>query len=240
MKKNKQFSLRGASAQKLPDEEKKDTMMFAPAMEGYLLQNGEDSPVGMASMNGNGSAGTMGSMQNNGTFHGELPKEEAPLSVEERLAKLEALFAKAQLSPMAEEYVANLRNREAEQKKASHEALLAKLKAQEQEARQLYPKLSLVEEAKDPRFVELLKCGLDVRSAFEIIHKDEIIAASMEYAAREMERMMSNKILAAGLRPMENGGNHGPALTKVDVKAMSRQDRKDMIRRVQAGEKIVL
>lgn len=174
----------------------------------------------------------------------EGPQAQSP-SLEERLAKLEALLSAQQEGSKAEQalpqtYMDSLRAKKEEQRKARGEALLAKLRAQEQEARLIYPKLSLEQEVKDPRFVELLKCGLDVRSAFEIVHKDEIMTASMEYAAREMERMITNKIMADGLRPVENGGNHGPAVTKTDVKSMTRQERKELIRRVRAGEKITL
>lgn len=171
--------------------------------------------------------------------------EEKPLTLEERLAKVEALLT-AMENPAPKDpsekstYMADLRLRQATEETLRKENLIQKLKLQEQEARLLYPKLSLVEEAKNPDFVALLKCGVDVRSAFEVIHKDEIIAASMEYAAREVERMMTNKVLSGGFRPTENGGNHGPAVTKVDVKSMTRQERKDMIRRVRMGEKITL
>ena len=172
-------------------------------------------------------------------------KEEKPVTLEERLAKVESLLKAiegSELKATTEKttYMADLRQRQATEESLRKENLIQKLKLQEQEARHLYPKLSLVEEAKNPDFVALLKCGVDVRSAFEVIHKDEIIAASMEYAAREVERMMTNKVLAGGFRPTENGGNHGPAVTKVDVKSMTRQERKDMIRRVRMGEKITL
>ena len=167
---------------------------------------------------------------------GEAPKA---LSVEERLGKVERLLGALQESvPMGGSYTRTLKEKEALRRMEKARDISLKLKEQEQEARALYPKLDLREEAKNPKFVELLKCGLDVRSAFEVIHKDEIISASMEYAAREVERMMTNKVLAQGYRPPENGGVHGPSLSRTDVKAMTRQDRKDIIRRVRMGEKI--
>ncbi len=167
-------------------------------------------------------------------------------TLEERLYKVEALLmnlqAPSQMQGATTEpsYSEELRIRKAKEDSLRKEAILQKLKAQELEAQKLYPKLSLAQEAKNPDFVALLKSGVDVRSAFEVIHKDEIISASMEYAAREVERMMTNKVLAGGNRPTENGGNHGPAVTKPDVKSMTRQERREMIRRVRMGEKIVL
>ncbi len=178
-------------------------------------------------------------------FAQEVPVEEVPKEVpketalEDRMAKLEEQLAALQQAPQqAPSYVEELKAKEEELRRANGKAILAKLRQQEAEARELYPKLSLKEELKDPRFCELVRCGVDVRSAFEVVHKDEIISASMEYAAREVERLMTNKLLAEGNRPTENGGHHGPAVSKTDVKAMSRQDRKDIIRRVRMGEKI--
>ena len=169
----------------------------------------------------------------------EAPADETSkeMTTEERLAKLEAML-ESMNKPAQPTYAEELKAKEEELRQANAKAILAKLRQQEAEARELYPKLSLKEELKDPRFADLLKCGVDVRSAFEVVHKDEIISASMEYAAREVERMMTNKLLAEGNRPTENGGHHGPAVSKTDVKAMSRQDRKDIIRRVRMGEKI--
>jgi len=166
----------------------------------------------------------------------EKPKE---LTLEERMAKLEAMLSAMPKTPEADPtYAEKLKVKEEELRQANAKAIVAKLRQQEAEARELYPKLSLKEEVKNPQFLELLKCGIDVRSAFEVIHKDEIITASMEYAAREVERLMTNKLLSEGKRPAENGGNHGPALTKTDVRSMTRQERKDIIRRVRMGEKI--
>ncbi len=117
---------------------------------------------------------------------------------------------------------------------------LAKWMEQEALAKDIYPKLSLEEEMKDPRFVELLDCGIDVRTAFEIIHKDEIISASMYFAAGEVERRMKEKLPTHGNRPTENGGSRGPAVSKTDVSRMSRKERKELIQRVRMGEVIRL
>lgn len=174
------------------------------------------------------------------------PKEETtvtpekPLTLEERLAKLEELFRdREDKSHSAQVYEESRKARQEADRQARLLSLMEKLRIQTEEAKHLYPNLDLAKEAKDPRFTDLLKCGLDVRSAFEVVHKDEIISASMEYAAREVERMLTNKVLAEGTRPVENGGFHGPALSKTDPKTMTRQERKDIVRRVFAGEKIV-
>lgn len=108
--------------------------------------------------------------------------------------------------------------------------------AQESEAQVMYPSLDLEEEMKDPRFVELLDCGLDVRTAFEIVHKDQILSASMHYAAGEMARRLRSETKSENSRPTENGGSHGPAVSKPDVSRMSRKERKELVQRVRMGE----
>ena len=139
---------------------------------------------------------------------------------------------------MAPGYMETLRRQEEQLRQARAREIMAKLRLQEREARELYPKLNLEEELKDPRFAELIRCGVDVRSAFEVVHKDQILSASMEYAAREVERMLTNKVLSGGNRPGENGSTFGPAVTRVDPKAMSRKERRDIATRVARGEKI--
>lgn len=178
-----------------------------------------------------------GAVSLNGSDSADQPGK--PMTVEERLARLEELFANHKsVSHSTQAYEQSRKTQQTLSQAARVQEIMGKLQSQTEEARKLYPNLNLAQEAKDPRFVELLKCGLDVKSAFEVVHKDEIISASMEYAARQVERMLTNKVLESGGRPTENGGIHGPALSKTDPKAMTRQERKDIVRRVFAGEKI--
>ena len=91
----------------------------------------------------------------------------------------------------------------------------------------------------NPKFLELLKNNIDVRTAYEVLHKDEIIPAAMQFTARTVEQKITNKIIANGARPPENGMNSRSAsLVKSDVSQLSKEDRAEIIRRVQRGEKI--
>ena len=168
----------------------------------------------------------------------EAPTQEAPkeIPLEERMAKLEAMMETMQKAPST--YMEELKAKEEKLREDQTKTYRQMIRQQLEEARQTYPGLSLTEEIKNPQFRELLHRGIDVKSAYELIHKDEILTASMAYAAREVERLMTNKLLAEGKRPTENGGSQGPAVSKTDVKAMSPADRKDIVRRVRMGEKI--
>ena len=103
----------------------------------------------------------------------------------------------------------------------------------------VYPSFDLNAELNNPRFVDLLKNNVDVRTAYEVLHKDEIIPAAMQFTARQVEQKLTNKIIAGGSRPTENGINsQSSVVVKSDVSQLSKEDRAEIIRRVARGEKI--
>lgn len=105
--------------------------------------------------------------------------------------------------------------------------------------KQIYPNFDLDTEIKNPRFVDLLKNNVDVRTAYEVLHKDSIISGAMRFAADTVQKKLANNIIAGGNRPAENGiGQTSPAVVKNDVSQLSRADREEIIRRVARGEKI--
>lgn len=103
----------------------------------------------------------------------------------------------------------------------------------------IYPGFDLETEVQNPTFVDLLRNNIDVRTAYEVIHKDEIIPAAMQFTAQNVERKISNKIMAQGMRPQENGlSNMSAVISKSDVAQLSKADREEIARRVARGEKI--
>jgi hypothetical protein len=110
---------------------------------------------------------------------------------------------------------------------------------QADEAKKVYPSLDLRAEMNNPRFVDLLKSNIDVRTAYEVLHKDEIIPAAMQFTAQAVESKLAKKIASNGARPSENGmSSQSAAVVKSDVSQLSKEDRAEIIRRVQRGEKI--
>jgi uncharacterized protein YajQ (UPF0234 family) len=110
---------------------------------------------------------------------------------------------------------------------------------QEAEAKKVYPSLNLREEAKNPQFLRLLNSGIDVGTAYAVIHKDEIIPAAMQYAAKKVETSYANRVIANGARPAENGNSsQSAANVKSDVSTLTKADRAEVNRRVLRGEKI--
>ena len=110
---------------------------------------------------------------------------------------------------------------------------------QAEEAKKVYPGFDLRAEMNNPRFVDLLRSNIDVRTAYEVLHKDEIIPAAMQFTAKTVESKLAKKIAANGARPTENGMSSGSAaVVKSDVSQLSKADRAEIIRRVARGEKI--
>ena len=110
---------------------------------------------------------------------------------------------------------------------------------QAEKAKAVYPSFDLRDEMNNQKFLDLLRANIDVRTAYEVVHKDDIIPAAMQFTAKTVEQKLTNKIIAGGARPSENGiSSQSAAQVKSDVSQLTKADRAEIIRRVQRGEKI--
>lgn len=111
--------------------------------------------------------------------------------------------------------------------------------AEESEAKKVYPSLSLDEEAKNPKFFNLINAGVDVKTAFEVVHRDEMIPTAMQFASERATQKVANSIRANGARPVENGNaSQSATVSKTDPSKLSSSEFEEIRRRVRAGEKI--
>ena len=125
------------------------------------------------------------------------------------------------------------------QKQESANRLYSQWMQQAEDTKKVYPSFDLRAEMGNSEFVKLLNSNVDVRTAYEVLHKDEIIPAAMQFTAKTVESKIANKIAAGGARPAENGMNTGSAaVVKSDVSQLTKEDRQEIIRRVARGEKI--
>ena len=110
------------------------------------------------------------------------------------------------------------------------------------QARQDYPGLDLKAELAAPtrgRFLALLRGGVDVKTAYEVLHKEELIGGAMHYAAQVTERQTLERLRERTSRPRENGGGTAPAApAKKDPRAFTKKERDEIARRVMRGERI--
>ena len=110
---------------------------------------------------------------------------------------------------------------------------------QAEKTKAVYPSFDLRAEMNNQKFLDLLRNNIDVRTAYEVIHKDEIIPAAMQYTAKTVEQKLTNKIIAGGARPSENGiSSQSAAQVKSDVSQLTKADLAEIARRVARGEKI--
>ena len=125
------------------------------------------------------------------------------------------------------------------QRQENGKKLYAAWMQQAEEAKKVYPSFDMRAEMNNPKFVDLLRSHIDVRTAYEVLHKDEIIPAAMQFTAKTVESKLAKSIAANGARPSENGmSSQSAAVVKSDVSQLSKEDRAEIIRRVQRGEKI--
>ena len=131
------------------------------------------------------------------------------------------------------------RQMEEQNRRENANKLYAKWMNEAESTKAVYPSFDLNTEMQNPKFIDLLRSNIDVRTAFEVLHKDEIIPAAMQYTAKTVEQKLTNKMIANGARPVENGNSsQSAAITKSDVSQLSKEDRAEINRRVARGEKI--
>ena len=89
-------------------------------------------------------------------------------------------------------------------------------------------------------FLQLLQNGIDVRTAYEVAHHEEIMRGAMQMASAKTAERVTDGIRAKGLRPAENGTNTSskPVEQKIDISKLTAKDIDELSKRAARGEKI--
>lgn len=110
---------------------------------------------------------------------------------------------------------------------------------QAEQARQIYPGLDLRNEVKNPQFAQLLGAGIDVATAYQVVHMGELSTQLVQKAAQEAKVSTARAMQANQGRPRENGATMPKAATiKSDASKLAAKDFDEIIRRAARGEKI--
>lgn len=110
---------------------------------------------------------------------------------------------------------------------------------QAEQVKAIYPQFDLAAEVENEQFRNLLLSNVPVQTAYEVIHKDEIIPAAMHFTAQKVTEKVANSVRAGQRRPAEGAmQGSGAVQTKADVSQLTRADREEIARRVARGEKI--
>lgn len=108
-----------------------------------------------------------------------------------------------------------------------------------EQLKSLYPSFDLNAEVKNPQFISMLRAGVPVQHAYEVVHMAEIKAGVAAMQAKATEKQVVDGIRAKGSRPQENGTAAQSAFTvRDDVSKLSKQERAEIARRVARGEHI--
>lgn len=107
--------------------------------------------------------------------------------------------------------------------------------------KKLYPTFDFETECANQDFLQLLQNGIDVRTAYEVVHNDEIIKGAMQMAASKTAERVTDSIRAKGMRPDENGVQRSSkaAGQKIDISKLTMQQINDLEKRAARGERIV-
>lgn len=110
-------------------------------------------------------------------------------------------------------------------------------RAESEAVKEQYPNFDLKSELADRRFFSLCYKGVSLADAYLITHKDEIIMAAMEYAAAQLTRNGVGRPAADRVR---EGALSAADAVPSKAKKLSKSERRELIRRTERGERIVL
>lgn len=98
---------------------------------------------------------------------------------------------------------------------------------QEAEAlQQIYPEFELLQEFENPQFVRMLDNGVDMKTAYQAVHFDDLMSGALQHTAAQTEKKVVDSIKARGTRPEENGTRgSGGAREKLDVSKLTKEQR---------------
>ena len=178
-----------------------------------------------------GDLGKLAAAVENDNAYWSEAAEEAGMSVEQY----------KQFQRLKRENDALLRAQRMRQNQQAAQQQLQKWYSEGEQVKAVYPDFDLGAESKNPRFISMLKAGVPVQHADEVIHMDEIKAGVAQSTARQTEKQVVDGIRAKGNRPAENGTSSQSAFTvKDDPHKWTKQDRAEVARRVARGETIKL
>lgn len=113
-----------------------------------------------------------------------------------------------------------------------------RMMAEAAEVKKIYPSFDAAREAENPLFAKLVADGVDMKSAYEALHHDSIVEGAMMLAARRVADA-ARRAQVQSPRPGEGASSPSPAVDpRLDVRSMSADDVRRILKRAEMGEKI--
>ncbi len=113
---------------------------------------------------------------------------------------------------------------------------------QEREAQvqKIYPGFVLANELKNRDFFNLCYNGVDVMTAYQVLHFDDIIMAAMSYAISEMRKAEMLLGHSENSRAREGALDDSSRKIRQEKPKLTRKERNELIRRAERGETVRL
>lgn len=180
---------------------------------------------------GDGDLGKLTQAIENDNAYWSQAAEEAGMSVEQY----------KQFQKLQRENAQLLQAQRRSQNKQAAEKQLQKWYQEAEAMKADYPDFDLGRESQDPQFLSMLRSGVPVKLAYEVMHMDEIKSTVAQTTAQQTEKQVVEGIRAKGARPAENGtSSQSGFVVKDDPAKWTKKDRAEIVRRVQRGEQIKL
>lgn len=96
-------------------------------------------------------------------------------------------------------------------------------------------------EAENKDFISILRSGGTVEAAYLATHFDEMLGGAMAATASNVSKKLASNIASRNARPTESAVSSQPGvIVKSDVSKFTKEDRREIMRRVERGETINL
>lgn len=153
--------------------------------------------------------------------------EKAGLTVDQYREKLKLQADSDRLRQITESY----------QREQQIQEMYQQAEADAEELRQVFPNFDLgYEMEENERFTNLLRSGVDVRSAYFATHADEIISGANSFAQTTARQNAARAIQQRASRPMESALNYTPAIERrSDPSTLTNADMDEIDRIVMNG-----
>lgn len=125
----------------------------------------------------------------------------------------------------------------AEEKRTSGVKAMENLVGQAEEIGRIYPAFDWRKEMENGQFSRLIAAGVDGRTAYEVVHKEELLCRAMQYASKRTGEQMARSIASRGKRIEENGGR-SVTVSHNNPRNLNSQELSEIRQRVMNGEKI--
>ena len=127
--------------------------------------------------------------------------------------------------------------KETERQQQTARAAFAELERRAGEVKAVYGDFDWRREVENREFAGLIAAGVEPRTAYEVVHRREILRSAMSCAAARAADHAVRSAAAGRYRAAENGGR-STAVSRPDPRSLTAGQLADIRRRVMEGEKI--